>query len=113
MYGFINNSRTAPPALAVEATATEILLHAATTEEYSLEKAATGCYQFNACSEQIQDKYLPEADFSKLSVIWTTLQTKLQGDNVDSRSCLLNKFITMAWQRDMRIGQFAKKLITI
>lgn len=82
-------------------------------KEHRSDKAATGSYIYHACNKQIQDRYLSEVDFSNPKDIWDKLKAKLQGDDADSRSRLLSKFMSMTRPKTMNIQQFANKLVTI
>lgn len=113
LWSFCDNTREEPAALPPNASATERLLHRVTTKEHRAEKAATGSYIYHACNKQIQDRYLSDITFNNPQAIWERLKEKVQGNDADSRSRLLSKFMSLTKQKDQNMQQFAKKLTTI
>lgn len=113
VWAFCDGTREEIEALDEDANATEVILHRHALKEHRAEKAATGAYLYNACNKQIQDRYLSDLDFTQPQQIWNRLKEKLQGNDADSRSRLLNKFMTLTRQKGQSMQQFAKKLQTI
>lgn len=112
-WSFCEGTREAPPALGPGATPSDQLLHAAASKEHRVEKAAAASYIYNACNKQIQDRYLQDVEFCDPEAIWNRLKEKLQGNDADSRSRLLAKFMSLTRTKGQNMAQFAKKLTTI
>ena len=74
-------------------------------------KSGAGSYIFNACSPQAQDRYLRDIDISKPKEMWIKLKEKLQGNDEESRSKLITKFMAMKkLPRSSVDHQFTNKL---
>lgn len=110
LWGFIDGTRDEPAALAPNSPATDQLLYRTCLKEHRSDLSTCGSYLFNACSKMVQDRYLYEANLAKPKDIWNKLKGKLQGDDEESRSKLLTKFMTMKKTDDMNVEQFANKL---
>lgn len=109
-WGYIDETRTAPEPLPVASPATDQLLFRTVLKEFRSEQSATGSYLFNACSKAVQERYLNKVNLGKPKEIWDILKAKLQGNDEESRSKLLTKFMTMTKGEEMTVEQYANKL---
>lgn len=112
-WGFIDGTRPAPEPLPPNSPISEQLLYRNETREHRADVSATGSYIFNACSKPIQDRYLHDLSVAEPKAMWDRLKTKLQGNDEESRTKLLTKFMTMKKTDDLTIEQFYNKLKTI
>lgn len=113
MWGFIDNTRTAPEPLDPAAPATDVLLYRQQARDHRAELSATGSAIFHACSKSIQDRYLNDSLFAEPRQMWELLATSLQGNDEESRSKLLTKFMTMTKAPETPMAEFSKKLKAI
>lgn len=109
-WGYLDGTRTAPTPLPANSPATDQLLFMTIQNQYRTELSTAGSYTFNACSKSVQDCYLYNLDVSKPKVLWDKLKEKQQGNNEESRSKLLSKFMTMEKSPDTTMDQFCNKL---
>lgn len=110
LWGFIDETRVSPERLPANSPSSDQLLYCTVLKEHRADQSAAGSYLYNACSKAVQEKYLHDVNLSEPKAIWDKLQTKLQGDNEQSRSKLLTKFMTMKKPDDMNVEQFCNKL---
>lgn len=109
-WGFINGTRTAPDPLPPNSPAAEQLIFRTESREHRAEQSAAGIYIYNACSKFIKERYLCDLNVTKPKELWDKLKEKLQGNNDESRTKLLTKFMTMKKPSDMTVEQFTNKL---